>query len=126
PGEGAELRVALEQLAEQDPLIAVRQDGELAVSLYGEVQKEVLEGTLERDYGLGVRFRETRPIYVERPTQPGEAVELLHGERNPFNAQVGLRVEPAPAGSGFEFRLAVTHDRAPLYAYKRLDYFADA
>src|SRR5215208_725409 len=33
------LRVALTQLAEQDPLIALRQDEELAVSLYGEVQK---------------------------------------------------------------------------------------
>ena len=39
------LHVALGQLAEQDPLIDVRQDDgrrEVAVSLYGEVQKEVL------------------------------------------------------------------------------------
>ena len=43
------LRVALAQLAEQDPLINVRQDDErqeISVSLYGEVQKEVIQATL--------------------------------------------------------------------------------
>ena len=42
---GGRLRDALAQLAEQDPLINVRQDDdrhELSVSLYGEVQKEVI------------------------------------------------------------------------------------
>ncbi len=41
PGDRGTLRAALGQLAEQDPLINVRQDdavGELSVSLYGEVQ----------------------------------------------------------------------------------------
>jgi ribosomal protection tetracycline resistance protein len=41
PGDRGRLRAALGQLAEQDPLINVRQDdtlGELSVSLYGEVQ----------------------------------------------------------------------------------------
>ena len=44
-----QLRVALAQLAEQDPLIDVRQDDrrqELSVSLYGEVQQEVIQATL--------------------------------------------------------------------------------
>ena len=42
------LRAALAQLVEQDPLINIRSEpsGELAVSLYGEVQKEVIEATL--------------------------------------------------------------------------------
>src|SRR5439155_502034 len=49
PDDRARLRVALAQLAEQDPLINVRQDdalNEISVSLYGEVQKEVIGATL--------------------------------------------------------------------------------
>ena len=45
PEEQGSLRAALAQLAEQDPLIDVRQDDarhEISVSLYGEVQKEVI------------------------------------------------------------------------------------
>lgn len=94
--------------------------------IYGEVQKEVLEATLARDHGLAVTFRDTRPIYVERPLGAGEAAALLNDETNPFHAQVGLRVEPAPDESGVEFRLAVGHDRIPLYAYKRREDFAAA
>ena len=115
------------QLAEQDPLINVRQDDsrqELSVSLYGEVQKEVIQATLASDYGLDVSFRETTPIYVERPIGGGEAVEMLHAETNPFYATIGLRVDPAPAGSGIEFRLDVDARTAPLYVYKTLESFA--
>ena len=127
PSDGARLRAALEQLAEQDPLIGMRQNGaELSVSIYGEVQKEVLEATLAREYDLVVRFRETRPIYVERPGGVGEASELLNATTNPFHAQIGLRIEPAPDESGVAFRLDVPHDRIPLYAFKRREDFEEA
>jgi ribosomal protection tetracycline resistance protein len=123
------LRIALAQLAEQDPLIDVRQEGtrqEISVSLYGEVQKEVIQATLANDYGIDVTFRETTPIYVERPVGTGDAIEVLNTESNPFRATVGLRVEPASDDSGIEFRLAVDHTGVPLYAYKSRDVFADA
>ncbi|HEX6761441.1 MAG TPA: translation factor GTPase family protein [Gaiellaceae bacterium] len=128
PADGARLRAALAQLAEQDPLISVRRDadGGLSVSLYGEVQKEVLESTLVDEYGLGVTFQEATPLYVERPVATGEAVEVLHAETNPFRATIGLRVEPAPAGSGIAFRLEVDHTGVPLYVYKRMEHFADS
>jgi ribosomal protection tetracycline resistance protein len=125
-GEGHALRVALVQLSEQDPLIAVRQDadrGELSVSLYGEVQKEVIEATLAADYGLAVDFRETTTVCVERPVGSGEAVELLRDDENPFSATVGLRVEPAPAGSGVSFRLDVDPRSLPLYVYGTAERF---
>jgi ribosomal protection tetracycline resistance protein len=128
PDAGNDLRLALEQLAEQDPLIGLRQSGaELSVSIYGDVQKEVLEATLARDYGLEVSFLETRPICVERPDGIGEAGELLNAPTNPFNAQLGLRIEPAPDDSGVAFDLGgITHDRIPLYAYKRREEFEAA
>jgi ribosomal protection tetracycline resistance protein len=125
--ERARLRVALTQLAEQDPLISVRQDdarGELSVSLYGEVQKEVIQATLVDEFGLDVTFRETTPLYIERPTRPGEAIELLHADSNPFLATIGLRVDPAADGAGVSFRVQVHDPRVvPLYIYKTADGF---
>jgi ribosomal protection tetracycline resistance protein len=129
PDDRHRLRVALAQLAEQDPLIDVRQDDtrqEISVSLYGEVQKEVIQATLANDFGIDVTFRETTPIYVERSIGTGEAIEILHAESNPFLATIGLRVDPAPDGSGLEFRLQVDHRTVPTYVYKKLENFAEA
>jgi ribosomal protection tetracycline resistance protein len=128
PDDKARLRVALAQLAEQDPLINVRQDDsrqELSVSLYGEVQKEVIQAALANDFGLEVTFRETTPIYIERPIGTGEAVEILHAESNPFLATIGLRIEPAPDGFGTDFRLQVDARTVPLYLYKTLERFSE-
>ena len=128
PDDSRRLRVAVAQLEEQDPLINVRQDDErqeISVSLYGEVQKEVIEATLANDFGIGVVFRETTPIYIERPVAPGEFVEILHAESNPFHATIGLRVDPAPGGSGIDFRLHVDARTAPLLIYKSLESFAE-
>jgi ribosomal protection tetracycline resistance protein len=121
------LRLALAQLAEQDPLIDVRDEPgrELTVSLYGEVQKEVIEATLVQDFGVDAVFRETTPICVERPARTGEALEVLHAETNPYNATIGLRVGPAPDNSGLEFRLDVPTRNIPLYVYKTRESFRE-
>ena len=129
PDDGAKLPVALAQLAEQDPLINMRRDDgrrDISVSLYGEVQKEVIEATLAADFGIDVTFFDTTPLCVERPSGTGEAIELLHAETNPYNATIGLRVEPGPAESGVEFQLEVDHTEIPLFVYKRREYFAVA
>ncbi|MEU8679224.1 translation factor GTPase family protein [Streptomyces sp. NPDC048560] len=113
PGPGTDrgaLHLALGRLAEQDPLINLRQDDlrqEVSVSLYGEVQKEVIQATLANDFGVDVTFRETTTICLERPAGSGAAFEIIDKEPNPFLATVGLRVDPAPVGSGVEFRREV-------------------
>ena len=110
PGDRGALHVALSRLADQDPLIDVRQDDlrqELYVSLYGEVQKEVIGATLADEYDIDVTFRETTTICVERPVGVGAAFEIIGEQPNPFLATVGLRVEPAPAGAGSTFRREV-------------------
>jgi ribosomal protection tetracycline resistance protein len=125
-GDGARLRVALGQLAEQDPLINVRQDDtghEISVSLYGEVQKEVIQATLANEFDLAVTFRETTLIHIERPTRTGEAIEVLHADSNPFLATIGLRVSPAPTDAGIDVRLEIDPRSAPLYIYKTLESF---
>ncbi|MEU1333494.1 translation factor GTPase family protein [Streptomyces sp. NPDC005865] len=121
PADRGALHLALTQLAEQDPLIGLRQDairGEVSVSLYGEVQKEVIQATLAADFGLDVSFRETTTICVERVVGTGSAFEIIDKEPNPFLATVGLRVEPAPVGAGVTFRLGVELGSMP-YAFFR-------
>ncbi len=122
------LRVALAQLTEQDPLINVRQDDtrdEISVSLYGEVQKEVIAATLAADFGVDVTFRDTTTICIERLAGTGEAVENLNADSNPFRATVGLRIDPAPSDSGIEFQLDVDIRTVPLYLYKTVDGFRE-
>jgi ribosomal protection tetracycline resistance protein len=141
PEQQGSLRAALAQLAEQDPLIDVRQDDlrhEIAVSLYGEVQKEVIQATLERDYGIAADFRETTVVCIERPARAAEAEEIIRAKThtnitgrssplstNPFLATLALRIEPARFGSGVEFRADVEPRLVPLYLYKTTDVFLE-
>lgn len=124
PEDKGRLRVALAQLAEQDPLINVRQDDvrqEISVWLYGEVQKEVIQATLAAEYGIDVGFRETTTICIERPVGTGDAVERLREEPNPYLATVGLRIEPAALNSGVEFRLEVELGSMPLAFFRAVE-----
>ena len=98
---------------------------EMSVSLYGEVQKEIVQSALEDDYEIDVEFRETTTIYVERPARRGEATELLTSDANPYMATVGLRVDPGPEGSGVRVALDVDKRSMPLFIYKSEDRFVD-
>ncbi|MCI0689689.1 MAG: TetM/TetW/TetO/TetS family tetracycline resistance ribosomal protection protein [Sporichthyaceae bacterium] len=118
------LHAALAQLTEQDPLINLRQDDirqEVFVSLYGEVQKEVIQATLANDYAIDVTFRESTTIYIERTAGTGADFELIDADSNPFNATIGLRIEPAPVGSGVEFRLEVELGSMPFAFFKAVE-----
>src|SRR4051812_3827616 len=118
------LHVALTQLTEQDPLINLRVDGirqEISLSLYGEVQKEVIQATLADGYGVDAVFRETTTICVERLVGTGRAVELIGRETNPLLGTVGLRVAPGPPGSGVTFGLEVEIGSMPLAFVKAVE-----
>jgi ribosomal protection tetracycline resistance protein len=133
PAQQGSLRAALNQLAEQDPLIDVRQDDhrhEISVSLYGEVQKEVIGATLEREYGIAAEFSETTTVCIERPARVGAAEEILHAKThvnitgrssalstNPFRATLALRIEPLPPGAGIVFVADVEPRLLPLYIF---------
>ncbi|MFI6879110.1 tetracycline resistance ribosomal protection protein Otr(A) [Streptomyces sp. NPDC050400] len=106
PGQGAALRAALLELADQDPLIHARPapDGATSLLLYGEVQKEVVAATLADEFGIDAVFEPTRVRCVERPVGTGTAVEEMgrHSVTG-LPATVGLRVGPGPHGSGRVF-----------------------
>jgi len=110
PADRARMHSALTLLAEQDPLINLRQDEmrqEHLLSLYGEVQKEIIQQTLAGDFGVEVGFSETTTLCIERPEATGAALERMSAGGNPFKATVGLRIDPAPAGSGVRFAVGI-------------------
>ena len=124
PADAGALHAALTQLAEQDPLIGLRRDdarGELLLSLYGEVQKEVIQATLADEYGCAAGFSASTTICIERPAGTGAAFEIIDTPPNPFLATVGLRIGPGPAGSGTAFRLEVELGSMPFAFFKAVE-----
>ncbi|MDB5530292.1 MAG: GTP-binding protein [Devosia sp.] len=120
----AALWLALSQLAEQDPLINLRKNDEeqqVFVSLYGEVQKQVIQQTLLAEFGIDIAFQESTVICVERLAGTGAAAEYLFKDPNPFLATVGLRLDPMPASSGVTFALEVDPGQMPAGFYRAVE-----
>ena len=128
PARGSALRAALEQLADQDPLIDVRpdDDGCATVSLYGRVQQEVIGATLADEHGIEVRFADATVLHVERPRRTGQAVLRLNTDENPYQATIGLRIAPGRPGSGFRFVVEAPARDMPLYLFKSVEGFSEA
>jgi ribosomal protection tetracycline resistance protein len=116
PAARGRLFAALRELAEADPLISLRvneEHGEIAVSLYGEVQKEVIADLLAGQFGVAATFRPTVTVHVERVVGTGSAYALMAEKTTPYLATLGFRVEPAPAGSGLVCDLGVERGSMP-------------
>ena len=93
PRDRGALYAALTRLAEQDPLIGLRPD--LSLSLYGEVQKEVIEATLADEHGLRVRFQPSTTLCTEQLTGSGHAAARLGEDTNPILATAACASPPA-------------------------------
>ena len=103
---------ALQQLAECDPLIHAHRDPirrQIMLSLYGEVQKQVIAEQLRQDYKIVVQFSESKIICVERPKHVGQAIHImdLHNTPLEFYATLGFKIEPGPLNSGIQYHLGV-------------------
>ena len=116
PTRRTALFAGLRELADEDPLIDLRldeTDGEAAVSLHGEVQKEVLAALLEERFGVPVRFLDTSEVCLERVVGTGTAAERIRVDDNPYLAGIGLRIDAAPVGSGVAFSPGIERGRLP-------------
>jgi ribosomal protection tetracycline resistance protein len=117
PTQRTALFAGLTELADEDPLIDLRLDeldGEAAVSLHGEVQKQVIVALLEQRYGVRARFLETSVMCLERVVGTGASVDRIKVGDNPYLAGMGLRVEAAPVGHGIEFSPGVERGNLPV------------
>ena len=95
---------ALQTLEGEDPQLHVnwRDDlGEVHVQLMGEVQLEILQTILQERFGLTVAFSEGGILYKETLTRAVEGIG--HYEPLRHYAEVHLKLEPLPRGSGMQF-----------------------
>ena len=116
PEQRGALFAGLSELAEEDPLIDLRIDAaerEAALSLHGEVQKEVVAALLEERYGVRARFSRISTLCIERVAGTGSSRDLIGQRGNPYLAGLGLRVEAAPVGHGVEFSPGVERGNLP-------------
>ena len=105
--EGADVHAALgklHRLEEEEPQLHVVWNetlGEIHVQLMGEIQLEVLKSLLAQRYGLDVSFGPGGILYKETITEAIEGVG--HYEPLRHYAEVHLKLEPLPRGSGMQF-----------------------
>ncbi len=116
PTQRGRLLAALATLADQDPLINLRQDddrAEVRLSLHGEVQRQVIATRLADEFGVAATFRPLSVLCIERVTGHAAAHEIIATPPNPYLATVGLRIDPAPVGTGVVFELGVEAGSMP-------------
>ena len=105
-GRAGDMRILYEtvrRLAEEDPMLELsyeEEDGELSVSVMGEMQKEILRHRIMEMSGLEVTFGQGKIVYREtiRETVHG----CGHFEPLRHYAEVHVRLEPAERNSGIE------------------------
>lgn len=110
-----ELYPRLLALAEEDPALNLKFDsrsGEIRVSLMGEIQLEVLRRLIDERLGVAVSFDEGSILY--RETVGGAAYGAGHFEPLRHYAEVHLRLEPLPEGSGVVAATECTADELSL------------
>lgn len=103
---------ALKTLEDEEPLLAVTwQEAlqEMRVNVMGPIQLEVLAEQLQSRFGLTVTFGPCEVLYLETVTAP--AVGCGHFEPLRHYAEVHLRLEPGPRGSGITFKSACPVDQ---------------
>ncbi len=106
PADRSRLYDAVRRLSAQDPLIDARLDGpdqELTVSLYGEVQREVLTARLAEEFGIEADVARD----AHGATSSGSPVAARRPLAVPSgNASVAFRIEPGPPESGATYVMA--------------------
>ena len=102
---------ALRELAEEDPMLAVSWDEhlqEIRLRLMGAVQLEVVRDLVARRFGLDIDFGPGSILYKETISRP--VMGIGHFEPLRHYAEVHLRLDPAPRGSGVTFGSECSED----------------
>ncbi len=103
------LGASLAKLAEEDPTFVVRGDeetGQTIISGMGELHLEVIVDRLLREFKVDANVGRPQVAYRETIKKPISHVEGRYVRQTGGRGQYGhviLRLEPVPAGSGFEF-----------------------
>ena len=112
------LSAGLARLAEEDPTFIVTTDPETeqtVISGMGELHLEIIVDRLRREFGVEVVTGRPEVAYRETVTTAAEVNEKYvkqTGGRGQY-AHVVMKLEPLPAGQGFEFVNKVVSGRIP-------------
>ena len=117
-GDRDRIGKALQKLSEEDPTFLVSTDPEsdgTIVAGMGELHLDIILDRMRREFGVEVVSGRPQVAYRETATVRSEINERYakqSGGRGQF-AQVSLRVEPLPPGSGFDFVNAIVGGAVP-------------
>lgn len=101
----------VKELASEDPTLQIQVDEKtkkIQVQIMGEMQKEVLQKKIEDRSGIKVGFSTGRIVYQETIRSVVEGAG--HFEPLRHYAEVHLRLEPLPVGSGIQVVSACSSD----------------
>jgi elongation factor G len=110
--------VALNRLAQEDPSFRVRTDeesGQTIISGMGELHLEIIVDRMKREFGVDANVGKPQVAYREAIKKPVE-VEGKFIKQSGGRGQYGhvwLKMEPQPAGKGYEFVDAVKGGNVP-------------
>lgn len=102
----------LNLMQEEEPSLKVEYNEEkqqILIHVMGKIQIEILQKLMQDRFGMELTFGPPRILYKETPK--GSAIGVGHYEPLRHYAEVVLRVEPAPRGSGilFEYQPGVNN-----------------
>jgi len=109
---------ALQRLSDEDPTFRVRTEdetGQTVISGMGELHLEILVERMLREFNVQANVGRPQVAFRETITVPAETRHRFvrqTGGRGMF-ADVSLRVEPQPAGKGFEFESRIVGGAIP-------------
>src|SRR5271157_5972260 len=112
------LGMAIQKLAQEDPTFRVNTDpetGQTILSGMGELHLEIIVDRMMREFGVGANVGKPQVAYRETIRKNAEA-EGRHIKQTGGHGQYGhvkIRIEPLPAGDGFEFENDITGGRVP-------------
>jgi len=110
--------VALNRLAQEDPSFRVRTDdesGQTIISGMGELHLEIIVDRMKREFGVEANVGKPQVAYreaIRRPTEVEGKFIKQSGGRGQYG-HVRLKMEPQPAGKGFEFVDAIKGGTVP-------------
>ncbi|HUK05280.1 MAG TPA: elongation factor G [Burkholderiales bacterium] len=110
--------VALGRLAQEDPSFRVRTDeesGQTIISGMGELHLEIIVDRMKREFGVEASVGKPQVAYREtfRKTLESEGKFIKQSGGRGQYGHVWLKLEPQPAGKGYEFVDAIKGGRVP-------------
>ena len=111
--------IALNRLAQEDPSFRVRTDeesGQTIISGMGELHLEIIVDRMRREFSVEANVGAPQVAYRETIRKVCEKVEGKFVKQSGGRGQYGhvwLRVEPNPAGKGYEFVDAIKGGAVP-------------